>query len=325
MNKKHLVFACGVMFLALCVTAKAQQPGKVHRIGFLTGGGNTFSFEAFKHGLKDFGYKEGENISIEYRSADGHLDRIPDQVAELVRLKVDVLVTTSPAVRAAKRATKTIPIVMITQEDPIASGLVSSLARPGENLTGLTSLARDLSSKRLALLKEVIPKLTRVGVLWDTTDATKADSSFKEYETEAAALKIAIQSMGVRGPTPDLEGALRAGVKGQVGALIVIRNFLFNRYENEIANLAIKHRLPSMFERIDYVRAGGLMSYSTDDAGNYERAAYYVDKIFKGVKPADLPIEQPTKFEFVISLITAKQIGLTIPNSVLYRADKVIK
>ena len=242
-----------------------------------------------------------------------------------MRLKVDVLVTTSPAVRAAKRATKTIPIVMITQEDPIAGGLVSSLARPGENLTGLTSLARDLSSKRLALLKEVIPKLTRVGVLWDTTDATKADSSFKEYETEAAALKIAIQSMGVRGPTPDLEGALRAGVKGQVGALIVIRNFLFNRYEKEIANLAIKHRLPSMFERIDYVRAGGLMSYSTDDAGNYERAAYYVDKIFKGVKPADLPIEQPTKFEFVISLKTAKQIGLTIPNSVLYRADKVIK
>ena len=178
MKKKTTLFALCAVLLTPWISAEAQQPGKVARIGFLTGGGNTFSFEAFRHGLKDFGYKEGENILIEYRSADGHLDRIPDQVAELVRLKVDVLVTTSPAVRAAKRATKTIPIVMITQEDPIASGLVSSLARPGENLTGLTSLARDLSSKRLALLKEVIPKLTRVGVLWDTTDATKADSSF---------------------------------------------------------------------------------------------------------------------------------------------------
>jgi len=204
-KKKFTLLAVCLVLLTLCISAEAQQSVKVPRIGFLTGGGNPFSFEAFKHGLKDFGYTEGKNILIEYRSADGHLDRIPDQVAELVRLKVDVLVTTSPGVRPTKQATKTMPIVMITQEDPIASGLVSSLARPGENLTGLTSLVRHLSSKRLALLKEVIPKLSRVGILWDTTDATKADVSFKEYETEATALKMAVQSMGVRGPTPDLE------------------------------------------------------------------------------------------------------------------------
>ena len=309
-------------FFSLAASARAQQPPKLPRIGFLTGGGNTFSFESFKHGLKDFGYVEGKNILIEFRSAEGNSKRIPDQVAELVRLKVDVLVTTSPAVRAAKQATKTIPIVMVTQEDPVASGLVSSLARPGGNLTGLTSLARDLSSKRLALLREVAPNLSRVGVLWD---ATKADLSFKEYELEASSLKIAIQSLGVRGPTPDLEAAFQTGLKAQMGALITIRNFLLNRYEKQVANLAIKHRLPSMHERIDYVQAGGLMSYSTDDAGNYQRAAYYVDRILKGTNPADLPIEQPTKFEFVINLKTAKQIGVTIPTNVLYRADRVIE
>lgn len=324
MNKKHFLFA-GAMLLVLCVAAEAQQPPKVPRIGFLTGGGNPFSFESFKRGLGEFGYVEGKNILIEYRSAEGNFERIPGQVADLVQLKVDILVTTSPAVRAAKRATKTIPIVMITQEDPIESGLVSSLAHPGENLTGLTSLARDLSSKRLALLQEVVPKMSRVGILWDMTDPTKADVSFKEYETEAAALKLTLQSFGVRSPTPDLDGAIQAGVKAQIRALIVIRNYLLNRYEKQIANLAIKNRLPSMSERIDYVAAGGLMSYSTDDAGNYQRAAYYVDKILKGVKPADLPIEQPTKFEFVINLKTAKQIGVTIPTNVLYRADKVIK
>jgi putative ABC transport system substrate-binding protein len=311
--------------LTVAVTVQAQPQPKIPRIGYLSGSGNPFSFDSFKAGLHEFGYIEGKTILLEYRSAEGHLERIPDQVAELVRLKVDILVTTSPAVRPAKQTTKTIPIVMVTQEDPITSGLVSSLAHPGENLTGITSLTRDLSSKRFALLKEVVPKVSRVGVLWDTSDSTRADVSFKEYQADASTQKLTIQSLEVRGPTPDLDGAFQTAVKAKVNALITIRNFLLNRHLKQIASLAIKTRLPSMSERIDYVQAGGLMSYSTNDADNYGRAAYYVDKILKGIKPADLPIEQPTKFELVINLKTAKQIGLPIPQSVLYRADKVIQ
>jgi putative ABC transport system substrate-binding protein len=246
-------------------------------------------------------------------------------VAELVQLKIEVLVTTSPGVRAAKQATKTMPIVMVTQEDPIATGLIASMAHPGENLTGVTSLSRDLGGKRLEVLKDIVPKVSRVGVLWDTTDRTSAALGFKEYETAAPALKVQLQSLEVHGPTPDLEGAFQAAANGRVTALITIRNFLLNRHQKAIANLAIKNRLPSMFERSDYVEGGGLVSYSTNDAENYRRAAYYVDRIFKGSKPADLPVEQPTKFEMVINLKTAKQINLTIPQKVLARADKVIK
>jgi putative ABC transport system substrate-binding protein len=314
-----------IFFLACFRLAGAQETTKLHRIGFLTGGGNPFSFEAFQQGLRNLGYSPGKNIIVEFRSAEGNQERIPSLVAELVQLKIEVLVTTSPGVRAAKQATKTMPIVMVTQEDPIATGLIASMAHPGENLTGVTSLSRDLGGKRLEVLKDIVPKVSRVGVLWDTTDRTSAALGFKEYETAAPALKVQLQSLEVHGPTPDLEGAFQAAANGRVTALITIRNFLLNRHQKAIANLAIKNRLPSMFERSDYVEGGGLVSYSTNDAENYRRAAYYVDRIFKGSKPADLPVEQPTKFEMVINLKTAKQINLTIPQKVLARADKVIK
>jgi len=245
-------------------------------------------------------------------------------VAELVRLKVDVLVSgIGPALRAAEQATKTIPIVMVAAGDPVALRLVDSLARPGGNITGLTRLTRELGGKRLELIKEVVPGMSRVGVLWSTTEGLR--TSIQNYEAAARALKIPLQPLEVRGPNPDFDGAFQAAAKGRVSALITIRNSLLSRYQKRIADLAIKNRLPSMCEGSDYVEAGALMSYSTNDIDAFRRAATYVDKILKGAKPADLPIEQPTKFEFVINLKTAKQIGLTIPPNVLARADRVIR
>jgi len=268
---------------------------------------------------------EGKNIVVEYRYAKGKLDRAPGLVAELVQLKVDVLVAGFlPGIRAAKEATKTIPIVMVLSVDPVATGIVDSLARPGGNITGLTRLTRDLSGKRLELLTEAVPGISRVGVLWDANAPAPA-IAFKEYETAARALKVKLQSLEVRGPDPDLEVAFQAAAKGGAKALITVRNPVLNRYTKRIVDLAIKNRLPSMYERSDSVEAGGLVSYSANDAENFKRAAYFVDRILKGTKPADLPVEQPMKFELVINLKTAKQIGLTIPQSVLYRADKVIK
>jgi ABC-type uncharacterized transport system substrate-binding protein len=262
---------------------------------------------------------------IEYRSAEGDQERIAGLVTELVQLKVDVLISgTLVAIRAAKQATNTIPIVMVLSVDPVATGLVDSLARPGGNITGVTNLARDLSGKRLELFKEVVPGISHIGMLRDADDPSAA-LGFKEYEAVAPALKVHLQSLEVRGPNPNLEGAFQAAAKGRASALIAIRGFLFNRYPKQIADLAIKNRLPLMFERNEYVEAGGLMSYATNDVDQWRRAATYVDKILKGTKPADLPVEQPTKFEFVINLKTAKQIGLTIPPNVLARADKVIR
>jgi putative tryptophan/tyrosine transport system substrate-binding protein len=235
-----------------------------------------------------------------------------------------VVAAALPAIRAAKQATKTIPIVMVTTQDPVATGLVDSLARPGGNITGLTRLTRDLNGKRLELLKEVVPEISRVGVLMDANMIDRVPA-FKDYETTARVLKIQLQSLEVRGPDPDFDAAFQAAAKGRVSALITITDALLNRYPKRIADLAIKKRLPSMYERSEYVEAGGLVSYAASDAESFRRAAFYVDKILKGAKPADLPVEQPTKFEFVINLKTAKQIGLTIQQSVLYRADKVIK
>ena len=270
-------------------------------------------------------YVEGKNISVEYGYLEGKLDRIPALIAELVQLKVDVIVVTAlMAIRAAKQATKTIPIVMVTTQDPVATGLVDSLARPGGNLTELTRLTHDLSRKRLELLKEVIPGISHIGMLRDADDPSAA-LGFKEYEAVARALKVQLQSLEVRGPSPDLEGAFQAAAKGRASALIAIRGFLFNRYPKQIADLAIKNRLPLMFERNDYVEAGGLMSYATNDVDQWRRAATYVDKILKGAQPGDLPVEQPMKFELVINLKTAKQIGLTIPPEVLARANRLIK
>jgi putative tryptophan/tyrosine transport system substrate-binding protein len=324
---KIFVLALSAMLFAVYVSAEAQQPKKIPRIGYVSGSGDANNpgpfIEAFRQGLRDLGYIEGKNILVEYRYAEGMVDRIPSMVAELVQLKVDVIVAGPlPAIRAAKQATKTIPIVMVTTQDPVATGLVDSLARPGGNITGLTRLTQELRGKRLELLKEVVPEISRVGILVETNMTTPA---FKEYEATARALKVQLQSLEVRGPQPDFEGAFQAAAKARVSALITVNTSLLNRYPKRIADLAIKNRLPSMYEGSDFVEAGGLMSYASNEAGNFRRAAYYVDKILKGAKPADLPVEQPTKFELVINLKTAKQIGLTIPQSVLYRADKVIK
>jgi putative tryptophan/tyrosine transport system substrate-binding protein len=323
--KTIVVVLVGLAF-GLVHVSEALQPTKVYRIGFLSAGSassNPPRLETFRRGLRDLGYFEGKNIVIEYRYMKGNQDLIPSLVAELVQLKVDVLVSAVyPAIRAAKQATNTIPIVMVITQDPVKTGLVDSLARPGGNVTGLTGLTRELSGKRLELLKEVVPRL-RVGVLGDAN--VSAVTAFEDYETAARALKIPLQSLEVRGPNPDFEGAFKAAAKHRVNGLVTIRTVLLVRYPKRIAELAIKNRLPSMHEGNEDVEAGGLMSYSANDADSLRRAAFYVDRILKGAKPADLPIELPTKFEFVINLKTAKQIGLTIPQSVLFRADKVIK
>jgi putative tryptophan/tyrosine transport system substrate-binding protein len=308
---------------------ESQQPGKMPRIGYISGTGDATDqgpyVEALRHGLRDLGYVEGKNFVIEYRGAEGKPDRMPSLVNELVQLKVDVLVVPTPqAMRAAKDATKTIPIVMVTQVDPVATGLVDSLARPGGNITGLATLQRDLGGKRLELLTEVIPRLSRIGVLRNPDEQTGA-IGFKDYEAAARALKIRLQSLDARGSNPDLESAFRAAVDGRANAVITITNGALFRNSKRIADLALKNRLPSAYEGSTWVEAGGLMSYSANDLDLYRRAATYVDKILKGAKPADLPIEQPTKFEFVLNLKTAKALNLTIPQSVLFRADRVIK
>jgi len=313
--------------LAVAVTVEAQQPTKVPRIGYLSGAGDPSNpgpnVEAFRRGLQELGYIEGKNILVEYRYIEGKRDRVPSLVAELVQLKVDVLVSPNlPAIRAAKQATKTIPIVMVINWDPVAEGLIDSLARPGGNITGLSRLTRDLSGKRLELLKEVVPGISRVGVLDDADAYLKA---FKDYQAAGRALKIQLQSLEIRGPNPDVEGAFQAAVKSRIRALIATQITVLLPYTEKIADLAIKNRLPLMFETGSNVEAGGLMSYAASDADLFRRAAIYVDKILKGAKAVELPVEQPTKFELVINLKTAKQIGLTIPPNVLARADKVIK
>ena len=242
-------------------------------------------------------------------------------MAEIVQLKVDVLVSPATSViRAAKQATKVIPIVMVITADPVETGLVVSLARPGGNVTGVTRLTHELSGKRLELLKEMIPKLSRVGLLLDADAA-----GFRDYEIAASALNLQLQSLRIRSPNPDFEGAFKAAAKGRVSAIVTVSGGLTVGHRNRIAELAIINRLASMHERNEFVEAGGLMSYSSIDSESFRRAAYYVDRILKGAKPADLPVEQPTKFELVINLKTAKQIGVTIPPNVLARADKVIR
>ena len=305
------------------VITEAQQPAKVPRIGYVRAGPENANDAAFLRGLRDLGYIEGKNILVEYRSMEGNRDRIPSLMAELVQLKVDILVSpNAPTILAAKQATRTIAIVMVVNTDPVASGLVDSLAHPGGNITGITRLTRDLSGKRLEVLKEVFPGISRVGVLEDADASVRA---FKDYDAAGRALKIQLQSLEVRGPNPDLEGAFRAAVKGRVRALIATQTTVLVPYPEKIADLAIKHRLPLMFESSRTVEAGGLLSYSSNEPENFKRAAYYVDKILKGAKPAELPVEQPTKFEFVINLKTAKTLGLTIPPDVLARANKIIR
>ena len=321
-----------VGFLFLCVTlamcgaaAQAQQSAKIPRIGYAASGGDPNNpgrlVEAFRQGLRDLGYIEGKNIVVEYRYPGTNRDPGPGVVAELMQLKVDVLVSSSAgAIRAAKQATKTIPIVMVASFDPVETGLVNSLARPGGNITGVARLTHELSGKRLELFKEAVPRISRVAIL-----AAPGSPSLQEYEPAARALKISLESLEVNGPNPDLEGIFQAAAKMRVNALIAVASSSINRFTKQILELAIKNRLPSMLEVSARVEAGGLMSYSADDAAIFRRAAVYVDKILKGAKPGEMPVEQPTKFEFVINLKTAKQIGVTIPQSVLYRADKVIR
>src|SRR5215471_241091 len=316
-----------VVLLVLGVTAEAQQPKKVPRIGYLAAASSatdTARIDAFRRGLRELGYEEGKNIVIEHRYADGHRDRLPALAAELVRLKVDVIVTTGPTVtRAVKEATVTIPIVMTSDNDPVGNGFVASLARPGGNVTGLSNLARELSGKRLELLKEIVPRLSRVAVLGTSTSPGNAQN-LKEMELAAGALAVKLQYLDVLAPK-DIETAFGAVRKGRTEAIHVLDSPVFGPQRTQIVGLAVKSGLPAIYHRSGFVEAGGLMSYGVIFTDMDRRAATYVDKILKVAKPADLPVEQPTKFELVINLKTAQQIGLTIPPNVLARADKIIK
>jgi len=316
----------GALVLALSFSAEAQQQAKVAKIGYLgvrpaaPGSGH----DIIRRMLRELGYIEGKNMAFEYRSAENNLDRLPAVADELVRLKVDVLVTsTTRSVLAARNATRTIPIVFFSVADPVASGLVDSLARPGGNITGVTNIQAVLAGKRLELLKETIPRLSRVGVLWDP-QILGSEQEWKESQLPARELGLHLHSMEVSS-ADKFESAFKEAIKARSTALAVTQNPLTVSNEKRIADLATKNRLPAIYPRGDYVATGGLMSYGPDQAEAYRRVASMVDKILKGAKPGDLPVEQPTKFEFIINLKTAKQIGLTISPNVLARADRVIK
>src|SRR5262249_33907818 len=281
------------MLFALCFSAQAQEPAGIPRIGFVTSAGNPnspgFRVEAFKHGLRELGYVEGKNILVEYRYIEGKTERVPEIVAELVQLKPDVLVLLSlGAVWAAKQATRAIPIVTVVPDDLVALGIVNSLARPGGNITGLTRLSRELSGKRLELLTEAIPGISRVGVLCGRSSLQVGPRVFQDYDVPARALKIALQILEVQPPNPDLAGAFRVASKRRAREFVPVPSRVFVTKEKKMAELAIKHRLPPMFEAGHYVDAGGLMSYSEDDRESFKRAPFYVNKILKGAKPADL-------------------------------------
>jgi ABC-type uncharacterized transport system substrate-binding protein len=327
-NRKWVgLFAIIVALMVCGVKAQAQQPTKVPRVGFLTA--NDFSalaarIEALRQGLRELGYVEGKNIVIEYRYAEGKLDRLPALAAELVRLKVDIIVSAGPqSTRAVKEATVTIPIVMAFDFDPVGNGFVASLARPGGNITGLSTLAPEISGKQLELLKEIVPGLSRVVILGNSTDPGNAQV-VGETERAAVALGVHHLYLDVRAPA-DIETAFRAARKGRADAVLSLSSFLFISQRKQLVDLAVKSRLPAIYDRREYVEDGGLMSYGVSQPDLFRRAATYVDKILKGAKPADLPVEQPKKFDFIINLKAAKQIGLTIPPNVLARADRVIK
>jgi putative ABC transport system substrate-binding protein len=326
MSKKLLLLTFGALLLALSVKAEGQQP-KISTIGYLSvlsRSSDSTRIEAFRQGLRELGYIEGQNIGIESRYADGKLDRLAHLAEELVRIKVDVIVVGgSTATKASKNATKLIPVVMAHTSDPVELGFVSSLGRPGGNITGLTHLAPELGGKRLELLKDILPRLSRVAVLTDPGTQGHGPQ-IKELEVAAPALGLQLRPAEVRGPN-DLESAFSAMTRARVGAFVGLQLPTLDRLRERIVGLAAKHRLPAIYPNSEYVDGGGLMSYAADIVVMFHRAAIYVDKILKGAKPADLPVEQPTKFELVINLKTAKQIGLTIPPNVLARADKVIR
>ena len=314
--------------LAAPLAAHAQQAGKVWRVGVLSPGlspaDSSARFEAFRLGLRELGYIEGQNVAIEWRFAEGREDRLPDLAAELIRLKVDVILTiNTPATQAAKSATTTIPIVFTAVADVAAAKLVGSLARPGGNITGLTTLVAETSGKRLALLKEALPRVSRAAVLWNSS-SDGAGFAFRELVAASRPLGVQLQDAGVRDPEW-IERALEAATKGRAGAVLVIDDVVITSHRGRILDLAGKRRLPVVSLYRDFVEAGGLLSYGTSATDMFRRAATYVDKILRGARPADLPVEQPTKFELVINLKTAKALGLTIPQSLLQRADELIR
>ena len=328
MDRRRFLSGIALGFVAMPLTIEAQQTAKVSRVGWLSPGSATSDenfLASFRDGLRELGWIAGQNIAIESRWAEGRFERLPDLAAELVRLKVDVIVSSvTQASLAAKRATGTIPIVMVGVGDPLGSGLVASLARPGGNVTGPSSMLAEASGKQLALLKETVPNASPVAVLRNPANPVWQAAALRETEAAAHALGLRLQLLEARGPD-ELEGAFAAMTRERAGALFVPADIIFVRHAQLMADLAAKHRLPAMYGFREHVEAGGLMSYAANFAVMFRRAATFVDKILKGAKPADLPVEQPTQFELVINLKSAKALGITIPQSVLQLADEVIR
>ena len=325
---RRLICAISLAMLLAPLGAAAQQPGKVPRIGYFSAGSPSSAphlLEAFRKGLRELGWVEGQNIVVDYRFAEGRFDRLPDLASELVRLKVDIIVAVpTPAAAAAKNATETIPIVMINVGDPVGLGLIASLARPGGNVTGSSySVGLEIIGKQLELLKETVPKVRRVAILWNPANPSHP-LVVRELNVAARSLGVQLQFLEARGPN-EFEGAFAAMAKERMGALLVVPDSVSFLHRTRLADLAARSHLPAAYGLRGHVDAGGLMSYGPDSADLFRRAATYVDKILKGAKPADLPVEQPTKFELVVNLKTAKALGLTIPQSVLVRADEVIQ
>jgi putative ABC transport system substrate-binding protein len=327
-----LGLAAALLFALCCSASAQQQVGKVPRIGFLTNSSASdlaagLRLDAFRQGLSDLGYIEGKTIIIDSRYAEGKPERLQELAEDLVRLKIELFVVPNDlTARAAKKATTTIPIVMWSSGNPIGTGVIASLARPGGNVTGLTSYTAELLGKRLALLKEVLPKVSRFAFLHDaSSEASASRAAFEEAQAPAKVLGVQLLSVTVKPPNPDFEGAFRVMVKNRIGALITSPSPLIGLHRKKILQLVEQNRIPAIHPAQDWTAAGGLMSYGANQVDLSRRAAVYVDKILKGTKPADLPVEQPTKFEFVINLKTAKVLNLTIPQSVLFRADRVIR
>ena len=323
---RKIVF-CLPLTLFLLTPAQAQQPTKIPRIAFLgTASASIVAarVEAFREGLRELGYLEGKNIIIEYRFGEGKSNEVTSLAVELARSKVDVIVTAGPAAtRSAKEATATIPIVMGNEGNPVGSGFVASLARPGGNITGLSNLSPEISGKQLEILKETIPRLSHLAVFGTSAEPGNAQA-LKEIELAAGVLGVQVQYLEVRVPK-DMEIAFRSASKGRADAVLALQNPVITFGRKQVVELAVKNRIPAIYHSIEFVEDGGLMTYSVSITDLFRRAATYVDKILKGTKPADLPVEQPIKFEFVINLKTAKQIGLIIPPNVLARADRVIR
>jgi len=329
MKKRINLWLLATLFLGKVSLADAQQTGKILRIGFLddsTASSVVVRLETFRQELSKLGWIDGKNVAIEYRFAEGKLERLPELAADLVRLKVDLIVASgTPAVLAAKSATTTIPIVMSNTGDPVGAGLVASLARPGGNVTGFSSLASELNTKRLEILKDAVPKLARVGFLRPPGASITVNLQMKELRAAATALKLKLEEIETQRAAKGLESAFKTAKQKQVNAIMTTTGNLFFAERNRIVELAVKYRLPAIYPQDEFVEAGGLMSYGADYDDLFRRAAVYVDKILKGAKPADLPVQQATKFEFVINLKAAKQIGLTLSPEFLSRANKVIK